>query len=141
MAAGFTEAEAGSDVQKSHTTARRVPGGVRITGEKNSVTGMPAADWVAILGREIGGDGNQLGFSQFLIPADAPGLSRAEMEDMGGRVRGRGGFSYTRASPSLICVGAADATLQQTVAHTSSRTALGKPLAANRGRDEAGRGS
>ncbi|HEX3962266.1 MAG TPA: acyl-CoA dehydrogenase family protein, partial [Trebonia sp.] len=158
MAAGFSEAEAGSDIQGTRTTARRVPGGVRVTGEKNSVTGMPAADWVAILARETDADGGSLGFSQFLIPVGAPGLSRAELDDMGWRVRGRsiltlddvfvpdgqrvgepgmglkmmlGGFNYLRASQALICVGAADATLRETVAHTSSRTAFGKPLGAN----------
>jgi cyclohexanecarboxyl-CoA dehydrogenase len=158
MAAGFSEAEAGSDIKGTRTTARRVPGGVRITGEKNSVTNMPTADWVAILARETDADGVAVGFSQFLIPASAPGLSRAELDDMGWRVRGRsilalddvfvpdgqrvgepgaglkmmlGGFNYIRASQALICVGAADATLRETVAHTSSRTAFGKPLAAN----------
>jgi cyclohexanecarboxyl-CoA dehydrogenase len=42
-----------------------------------------------------------------------------------------GGFNYIRASQALICVGAAEATLRETVAHTSSRVAFGKPLAAN----------
>lgn len=158
LTAGFTEAEAGSDLRGLRTTAVRVPGGVRITGEKNSVTELPSADWVAILARETEPDGTSVGFSQFLVPANAPGLDRGYLEDMGWKGRGRGivalndvfvpdgqrvgepgagvkmtlgAFNYNRAALALICVGAATATLEETVAHTSTRAVFGKPLAAN----------
>jgi len=158
MAAAFTEAEAGSDIQGLRTLARRVPGGVVLNGEKNSVTGLPLSDWVAVLAREVDEQGEVVGFSQFLIPATAPGVSHGELEDMGWRIRGRsimaledvfvpdgqrigtpgaglkmmlGGFNYVRASQSLICVGAAAATVEETIEHARNRTVFGRPLGAN----------
>jgi cyclohexanecarboxyl-CoA dehydrogenase len=155
---GLTESEAGSDIQGLRTTARRVPGGVRITGEKNSVSELPSADWIAILAREIDTDGTALGFTQFMVPIDAPGLSRSYLDDMGWRGRGRGIVSLddvfapdgqrvgetgagltvntgaldcNRAALALACIGAARASVDETVAYTSLRQAFGRPLAAN----------
>ena len=100
------------------------------------------------------------GVSAFLVPLDLPGISRHPYSDMGARgiVRGSlfldnveipadnligpegGGFSrvmqafdYTRALIGLMCLGAAQATLEETVAYLKQRTSFGKPISTNQG--------
>ncbi|MBT9246309.1 acyl-CoA dehydrogenase family protein (plasmid) [Gemmobacter fulvus] len=73
--AGFalTEPGAGSDVAQTATTAERVPGGYRLTGEKTYISNGGIADVYVIFARTGEGPGAK-GLSAFLLPADAPGL-------------------------------------------------------------------
>jgi len=100
------------------------------------------------------------GVSAFFVPLDLPGITRSPYSDMGARgiVRGSlflenveipaenligpegGGFSrvmqafdYTRALIGLMCLGAARATLDETVDYVKQRQSFGKPLSKNQG--------
>jgi alkylation response protein AidB-like acyl-CoA dehydrogenase len=60
------------------TTARRVPGGWRISGRKLYSTGIPALKWLGVWGRTD--DATPL-VGTFLVPADAQGISIEETWD------------------------------------------------------------
>jgi alkylation response protein AidB-like acyl-CoA dehydrogenase len=60
------------------TTARRVPGGWLISGQKIYSTGIPALDWLAVWGRT---DDAEPLVGTFLVPANAAGISIVETWD------------------------------------------------------------
>jgi acyl-CoA dehydrogenase len=74
--AGFalTEPGSGSDVAATATTAERVQGGWRLTGEKTYISNGGIADVYVIIARTGEAPGAK-GLSAFLMPADVPGLS------------------------------------------------------------------
>ncbi len=78
-----TEAGAGGDAQSIETTARETDGGWILDGAKKMITNIPGADFIVVLAKIEGGDGDQRpGF--FLVPAETPGLSQGEpLETMG----------------------------------------------------------
>jgi cyclohexanecarboxyl-CoA dehydrogenase len=94
--------------------------------------------------------------SAFLVPLDLPGVSRSPLRDMGTRVVGRAvlafdhvrvpashrigeegsgfhqimqGFDYNRVGIALACLGAAQVSLEETMAYVKERRAFGKTLA------------
>ena len=77
--AGFalTEPGSGSDVAATATTARRVPGGWQLDGEKTWISNGGIADVYVVFARTGGAPGAR-GLSAFLMPADVPGLTVAE---------------------------------------------------------------
>jgi alkylation response protein AidB-like acyl-CoA dehydrogenase len=60
------------------TTARRVPGGWRVTGRKLYSTGIPALTWLGVWGRT---DDEAPLTGTFLVPASAPGIRIEETWD------------------------------------------------------------
>lgn len=74
--AGFalTEPGAGSDVASTATTARAVPGGFRLDGEKTYISNGGIADVYVLIARTGEAPGTR-GLSAFLLPADTPGLT------------------------------------------------------------------
>jgi cyclohexanecarboxyl-CoA dehydrogenase len=155
---GFTEPDAGSDLRNLRTSARPVGGGILLNGEKSTVTGLPTCDYLTVLARERGRDGTDLGFSTFLVPTDSAGLSRSYLSDLGWRSRGRGSvalsdvfvpeacrmgppgramestmgsFDLNRATLALVCIGAASASVDETIAATRDRIVFQRPLASN----------
>lgn len=73
----LTEPGSGSDVANTATTAERVPGGFKLTGEKTYISNGGIADVYVIFARTGEAPGAR-GLSAFLMPADAAGLSVAE---------------------------------------------------------------
>ena len=77
--AGFalTEPASGSDVAATATTAERVQGGWRLSGEKTWISNGGIADVYVIFAR-TGEAAGARGISAFLMPADVAGLSVVE---------------------------------------------------------------
>ena len=73
----LTEPGSGSDVAATATTARRVPGGWLIEGEKTWISNGGIAD-IHVLFARTGEAPGARGLSAFLVPADAPGLEVVE---------------------------------------------------------------
>lgn len=73
----LTEPGAGSDVASTATTAERVEGGWRLSGEKTYISNGGIADIHVIFARTGEAPGAR-GLSAFLMPAGAPGLSVVE---------------------------------------------------------------
>jgi cyclohexanecarboxyl-CoA dehydrogenase len=96
------------------------------------------------------------GVSAFLVPLDLPGVSRSALRDLGARVVGRAvlafdhvripvshrlgaegtgfhqvmqGFDYNRIVIALACLGAAQVSLEETMAYVKERRAFGRTLA------------
>jgi alkylation response protein AidB-like acyl-CoA dehydrogenase len=76
-AIAMTETQAGSDLERMTTTARRVGHGWVLDGEKTWVTHGLAATLVVVLAR------TERGLTRFLVPGDAPGLAREALEPLG----------------------------------------------------------
>lgn len=75
---GITEPGAGSDVAQLSTTARREGDYYIVNGSKTYITGGMRANWVSTAVR-TGGEG-AAGVSMLLIPTDAEGFSRTQLD-------------------------------------------------------------
>lgn len=75
---GITEPGAGSDVAQLATTATRDGDHYIVNGSKTFITGGMGANWVTTAVR-TGGEGKR-GISTLLIPTDAEGFSRTELD-------------------------------------------------------------
>ncbi len=78
IALGITEPGGGSDVARLATTAVRDGDHYIVNGSKTFITGGMRANWVSTAVR-TGGEGAG-GVSMLLIPTDAPGFSRTELD-------------------------------------------------------------
>ncbi|MTD12522.1 acyl-CoA dehydrogenase [Nakamurella sp. YIM 132087] len=159
VAIAVTEPAAGSDVSGLLTTARQVPGGYRISGEKIAISHAITAQAALVYAREPGSTGHQ-GISCFLVPLDADGVERRHMPGMGALPLGWGGlaftdvfvpdthlvgepgrgfagamshFDFSRPAIGLACLGAAQASIDETVEWSLQRQAFGRPIAAFQG--------
>ena len=155
----LTEPHCGSDAASIRTRAERDGDDFILNGEKASVTLVMAADAGIVFAR-TDPDAGSRGVSAFLVPFDAPGVTRHPYADMGSKCILRGSlfldnvrvpaanlvgtlngafgsamqtFEYTRALIGLMCVGAAMQTLEETIAYTRERTAFGQPVSRNQG--------
>jgi cyclohexanecarboxyl-CoA dehydrogenase len=159
VAFGLTEPEAGSDAAGLRTTATPVDGSWRLRGEKNSVSHIGVAGATLVYARLPGTTGSA-GVTAFLVETDRPGVSVGTFRDMGQWPIGRGTlslddvevpgenlvgeegrafsaamghFDYSRAAIGLQCLGAAEASLEETYRYVTEREAFGRPLAAFQG--------
>lgn len=159
LCVGLTEPHCGSDAAAIRTRAVRQGDSYVINGEKSAITLLMVGDAI-ILFAKTDPDAGAKGVSAFLVPLDAPGLSRTPYSDMGARGIVRGSlfltdvvvpaenmigpenaafsqvmqtFDYTRALIGLMCLGAAEQTLAETVDYTKTRTAFGAPVSTNQG--------
>lgn len=148
-----TEPEHGTDAGNLEMSARPDGDGWRLHGEKTSITLGTDADTAVVLAR-TGGAGPR-GVSAFYVGLDDRYVSRARFDDLGGRSIGRAslhfdglpvdagrmigrpgdgfvsvmqGFDYSRAIIGLACLGAAAASLDETVAWAREREAFGRPI-------------
>jgi len=158
-AIAVTEPSGGSDVSGLRTEARRVPGGWRISGEKIAITLATAAAVALVYAREPGSDGYR-GISCFAVPLDADGVTRTHTPGMGALplcwgqlsfedvfvpedhlvgAAGRGfaaameHFDFSRPALGLLCLGAAQASVDEACEWAVQREAFGRPLAAFQG--------
>jgi len=154
MALALTEPSAGSDAAALQCRARRDGSDWIITGEKSGISLGMAAD-AAIVFARTGGDRSR-GISAFLVPLDAPGVTRSALRDMGSHAVGRAvlsfdgvripgahligdegsgfqqvmrGFDGNRVAIALACLGIAQISLEETMRYVRERTTFGRPLA------------
>ena len=154
VAIALTEPGAGSDAGNLATRAEKVGDDYVLTGEKASITFAGLADAAIIMART--GETGARGISAFLVPLDAPGVSRQVYQNVGARLTQRGSlfldsvripkryrigdessgfyqamiaFDFNRALIALACIGAAQQSIEETIAYTKHRQVFGKPLA------------
>jgi cyclohexanecarboxyl-CoA dehydrogenase len=144
--------EPGHGTDAANLALRAVPDGAgwALHGEKTSITLGTAADRAVVLAR-TGGPGAR-GVSAFWVHLDDPTVTRSGFDDLGARAIGRAslhfagtrgeligaegggfvsvmqGFDYSRAIIGLLCLGAAQQSLDETVQWARDREAFGKPL-------------
>lgn len=151
----LTEPGAGSDAKMIATRAVREGDEYVITGEKSGTSLLMVADAVVLFAKTDPHAGAR-GVTAFLVPLDAPGVTRTPFEDMGSRAVQRGslfldgvrvpaeyrlgaegtgfyavmnGFDFSRFIIGLMCLGAAQQSLEETMAYVTQRHAFGQPLA------------
>lgn len=79
----ITEPDAGSDVASMRTTARRDGSGYLLNGSKTFITNGDVADMIIVFATVDPGAGRR-GITAFLVPGDAPGLTRGRgLQKMG----------------------------------------------------------
>ena len=149
----ITEPEHGTDAASLELKATRAEGGWTLHGEKTSITLGMAADRAVVLAR-TGGRGAR-GVSAFWVDLHDPSVSRSAFDDLGSRAIGRAslhfdgtpvtdtdligdegggfvsvmqGFDYSRAIIGLLCLGAAQASLDEALQWSRDRVAFGKPI-------------
>lgn len=153
FAINITEPEAGSDAGALRTTARRDGDEWVITGEKGSVSYAGLAEFGLIFAR-TGGPGAK-GVSLFATPWHAEGIEIELYQSTGQRVTKRGQayfndlrvpaenligrenegfreamqfFDYNRSFLALVCLGAAEKSLEEVSEHVRARQAFGGSL-------------
>lgn len=151
----LSEPGAGSDAKAITTRARRDGDEYVLDGEKSGISLLMAADACVTFAKTDPAAGAR-GVTAFLVPMAAPGVTRIAFRDMGSRAVGRGalhldgvrvpadyrvgeegkgfysvmnGFDFSRFLIGLMCLGAAAASLEETVAYVKGRQAFGQPLA------------
>ncbi|MGZ3102097.1 acyl-CoA dehydrogenase family protein [Streptomyces sp. H72] len=149
----LSEPDAGSDAAALSLHAERDGrSGWRLTGEKCWISNAPEADFSTVFARTTPGAGAR-GVTAFLVPADRPGLTGTPLDmlsphpvgalafdavpvtaddvlgepDQGFRVA-MGTLNLFRPSVGAFAVGMAQAALDATLAHTSTRDAFGGKL-------------
>lgn len=150
----ITEPGAGTDAASLSLKATQDGGDAWVlNGEKTSITLGMAADGAVVLAR-TGGAGAR-GVSAFWIDMSDSGISRSAFDDLGSRAIGRAsihfddvrvtrdhligeegggfvsvmqGFDYSRAIIGLLCLGAAQQSLDEAVQWSRDRVAFGKPI-------------
>jgi cyclohexanecarboxyl-CoA dehydrogenase len=152
-------AAAGSDAANLAATTRPVPGGWRLSGEKIAITHATCATVALVYARHEGSQGHR-GISCFAVDLGSAGVSRSAMPGMGALplcwgglafddvfipscnlVGDEGGgfagamhhFDFSRAALGLLCLGAAQASLDEAVSWAQQREAFGRPIAAFQG--------
>ncbi len=160
VALALTEPRGGSDAANLVVQAKRCGDGYRLRGEKNSISMADQADAVVLFARTGAADSGARGVSAFLVPTATEGITTTRFEDLGSRIVGRGsiffddvfvpsdhrlgdegggfrqvmqGFDFSRALLGLQCVGAAQASLDETWRYVTERRAFGEPLSAFQG--------
>ena len=167
MALALTEPSAGSDAAALQCRARRDGDDWIITGEKSGISLGMAADAAIVFARTAAersrsdtldrhGRSSARNVSAFVVPLDAPGVSRSALRDMGSHAVGRAvlsfdgvripgshligaegsgfqqvmrGFDYNRVAIALACLGIAQVSLEETMGYVRERTTFGRPLA------------
>ncbi|MEC7762127.1 MAG: acyl-CoA dehydrogenase family protein [Pseudomonadota bacterium] len=155
VAIALTEPRGGSDAAHLILRADKVDGGYLLNGEKTSISCGDQADAVLLFARTGRPEDGAKGISAFLLDTTAKGLTRTRFDDLGSRILGRGslffddvfipddhllgeenkgfvqimqGFDYSRALLGLQCVGAAQASLDESWRYVKEREAFGKTL-------------
>ncbi|MEZ5689441.1 MAG: acyl-CoA dehydrogenase family protein [Caenibius sp.] len=150
----LTEPQSGSDAAGIRTRAVRDGDDYLISGEKASITLVTAGD-AGIVFAKTAPDAGARGVTAFLVPFDLPGVTRSVYSDLGSRGIARGSlfldevrvpsrnrigdegggfskvmqaFDYTRALIGLMCIGAAQASMDETVGYLKDRRSFGQPL-------------
>lgn len=159
VAIALSEPDSGSDASGLRTEAVPVPGGWRLRGEKSMITQATVARAALVYARAPG-SGRSKGVSCFLVPMDSRGVRTSHMPGMGCLplcwgtislddvfvpadhllgVEGRGfsaalhHFDFSRAALGLMCLGAAQASLDEAAAYARERETFGRKIASYQG--------
>jgi cyclohexanecarboxyl-CoA dehydrogenase len=159
VAIALTEPGSGSDAAALTTVARPDRGGWRLAGEKTAISWACNASAALVYARDPG-TARASGVSCYLVPLDAEGVTVRHMPGMGclplgwGSIHlddvfvptthlvgesGRGfaavmsHFDFSRAAIGLMCLGAAQASLDEAAAYATQRHAFGRPIGENQG--------
>ncbi|MCE5290482.1 MAG: acyl-CoA dehydrogenase family protein [Nocardiaceae bacterium] len=154
----LTEPDHGSDAANLSLRARRDGSGWSLTGEKTSISLGMVADTGIVFAR-TGGPGAR-GVSAFYVNLNDDRIARTALDDHGGRGIGRAslhfdglpvgpseligdegagfvsvmqGFDYSRAVIGLMCVGIAQAALDDAMEYARTRQAFGEHIGRNQG--------
>jgi cyclohexanecarboxyl-CoA dehydrogenase len=152
VAIALTEPGGGSDVANLSTRAVRSGQHYLISGEKTSISGAVQADAFVVFARTGKKEDGHRGISAFLVPAETPGITRTQFEDVGTKIVGRGsvffdevrvplenmlgeesqgfshvmqGLDFSRVLIALQCIGAAQASIDETWQYVTQRKAFG----------------
>ena len=159
IALALTEPGVGSDAANLACRAVREGDEYIITGEKSGISlGMAAHAAIVFAKTDLAAKAR--GVTAFLVPLDLPGVARSPLRDLGSRAIGRAvlsldhvrvlvshrlgdegsgfyevmkGFDFNRVFIALACLGAAQVSLEETMAYVKERRAFGRPLAAFEG--------
>jgi len=156
----LTEPGGGSDAASLRLSAKETIGGYVLNGEKTSITAATQADAFVVFARTGTVEDRARGVSAFLVSADDDALTRTRFRDAGNRAVGRGslffddvfvpadhmlgdpgkgfvqvmqGFDYSRPLLGLLCLGSAQASLDETWRYVNERHAFDQPLSAFQG--------
>ncbi len=157
---GLTEPSAGSDAARLRLKAVRKNDRYVLSGEKTSISMADQADGFVVFARTGTPEEGGRGVTAFLVPSDSPGLSRTRFNDLGSKIVGRGslffdevevpmehrlgeegkgfyevmsGFDFNRAAIGLMCIGSAQASLDETWRYAHQRETFGKTLGEHQG--------
>ena len=157
---GLTEPRGGSDAANLQVKARRLGDEYVLSGEKTSMTFADQADAIVLFARTGKPEDGARGISAFLVPMNLPGIQRTRFNDVGSKIIGRGsaffddvripaenrmgeegkgftqvmqGFDFSRILIALQCIGAAQASIDETWEYVKERQAFGAPLAQYQG--------
>lgn len=149
----LTEPDHGSDAAHLTLRAERDGGGWRLVGEKTSVSFGMRADTALVFART--GDGGAGGVTAFYVELDPGHVTRGAFSDLGSHAIGRAslhfdglpvdarrmvgregegfvgvmkGFDYSRALIALMCIGCAQAAVDEAVDYVRTREAFGQPI-------------
>ena len=155
-ALAVTEPGGGSDAAHIVMQARRDGDNYVLSGEKTSISFSSSAATALVLARTGTLEQSARGVSAFYVDLNSPGVSRTRFRDMGSRAIGRGqlffdgvrvpasarigaegagfvdvmqGFDFSRSLIGLMCIGAAEQSVEETCAYVAERQAFGAPLA------------
>jgi cyclohexanecarboxyl-CoA dehydrogenase len=153
MSLAFTEPGGGADAGNIRTKATRDGDYWILNGEKTSVT-FTGVSKVVFVSARTGGPGPR-GLSFFLVPTDLPGVKTSNFERMGQKLDRGGSFffddvrvparnmigkenegfiwamtiiGYNRNFVPLACIGAAQKSLDETIAYAKQRQIMGKSM-------------
>jgi cyclohexanecarboxyl-CoA dehydrogenase len=156
VAVALTEPQGGSDAANLRLRADKCDGGFLLNGEKTSISAADQCDAVLLFARTGKPEEKARGVSAFLLDSTSKGLTRTRFNDLGSRIIGRGslffddvfipddhllgeqgagfvqimqGFDYSRALLGLQCIGAAQASLDESWRYILERKAFGQRLA------------
>ena len=152
---GLTEPRGGSDAVGLQLRAEKSGNGWRLHGEKTSMSLSEQADVAIVFARTGDPAGKARGVSAFLVDMNEKGVTRTRFDDVGTKPVGRGsaffddvfvpgecmmaeqdnafgsvmvGFDYSRALIGLQCLGAAQASVDETWQYVGEREAFETPL-------------
>lgn len=155
-ALGVTEPSGGSDAAHVRMQARRDGDSYVLNGEKTSISFGSWADTALVMARTGTVEEGARGVSAFYVDLHSNGVSRARFNDLGTRAIGRGqlffdsvrvpanarigeegvgfvqvmqGFDFSRSVIALMCIGAAQQSVDETVRYVNEREAFGRSLA------------
>jgi cyclohexanecarboxyl-CoA dehydrogenase len=159
VAIALTEPGSGSDAAGLTTVARPVKNGWMLAGEKTAISWAVHASAALVYAREPG-TSRSSGVSCYLVPLDADKVTVRHMPGMGCLPLGWGSihfddvfvptshligepgkgfhavmnhFDFSRAALGLLCLGAAQASLDEAAVYATQRYAFGNPIAHNQG--------
>jgi cyclohexanecarboxyl-CoA dehydrogenase len=155
-ALAVTEPGGGSDAAHVKLAARRDGDAYVLNGEKTSISFASWADTALVMARTGSYQAGARGVGAFYVDLHSPGVSRSRFRDLGSRAIGRGqiffdsvrvpaearigdegggfievmqGFDFSRALIGLMCIGAAQQSVDETCKYVAERNAFGGSLA------------